>query len=110
VTSVTGSEPDGSAPLVLEDRIAAMVLAVPGVAGLHGGMFGEAATYLPGRRVSGIRTSDTGTEIHVSVVYGAPVAEIAQRVRLAVAGLAPQPVGVTVEDVVAATARTAGAD
>lgn len=88
-----------------------MVLAVPGVAALHGGMFGEAATYLPGRRVSGIRTSDTGTDIHVSVVYGAPVAEIAQRVRLAVAGMAPNPVGVTVEDVVVvALPRTAGSD
>ncbi|MFD4183444.1 hypothetical protein ACFWPB_20405, partial [Rhodococcus sp. NPDC058514] len=36
------------------DLIADAVLAVPGVAGLHGGMFGEVATYLPGRRVLGV--------------------------------------------------------
>ena len=42
----------------LADSIAAAVLAVPGVAALHPGMFGEVGTYLPGRRVTGVRITD----------------------------------------------------
>ena len=40
------------------DVVAAAVRSVPGVAGLHAGMFGEVGTYLPGRRVAGIRIVD----------------------------------------------------
>ncbi|WP_380166347.1 hypothetical protein [Jannaschia sp. R86511] len=65
----------------LADVLAAAVLATPGVVGLHGGRFGEIGTYLPGRRVVGVRVSpgpgpDTGSglgrgpgsvELHVVV-------------------------------------------
>nr|WP_127784998.1 Asp23/Gls24 family envelope stress response protein [Rhodococcus sp. X156] len=80
--------------------MAAAVLAVPGVAGLHGGMFGEAATYLPGRKVAGIRLADTGTTtVHVTVVYGRDIDEVAAAVRRAAAALIDGPVDVVVEDV-----------
>ncbi|MBI3215411.1 MAG: Asp23/Gls24 family envelope stress response protein [Mycobacterium sp.] len=82
------------------DVIAAAVSAVPGVAGLHGGMFGEAATYLPGRRIPGIRLDGADTEIHVSLLFGHPIRATAEAVRDAVAGLVTGPVHVTVEDVV----------
>jgi len=82
--------------------VAAAVLTVPGVIGLHGGMFGETATYLPGRRVPGVRLTEDVTDIHLSVVYGASVAT-AQQVRTAVAALVTGPVNVTVEDVTPAT-------
>ncbi|WP_346773858.1 hypothetical protein [Rhodococcus sp. X156] len=82
------------------DQLAAAVLAVPGVAGLHGGMFGEAATYLPGRKVAGIRLADTGTTtVHVTVVYGRDIDEVAAAVRRAAAALIDGPVDVVVEDV-----------
>ena len=55
------------------DVVAAAVRAVPGVADLHAGMFGEVGTYLPGRRVSGVRLGEADTDIHVSIVFGAPV-------------------------------------
>ena len=45
------------------DLLAAAVRAVPGVAALHPGMFGEVGTYLPGRRVPGIRTVGDVTEV-----------------------------------------------
>lgn len=80
--------------------MAEAVLATAGVAGLHGGMFGEAATYLPGRRVSGIRIDENGTEIHVTITLGSSVRETADAVRSAVAPLADGPVHVIVEDVV----------
>ncbi len=98
---MTDAERADSAP-ELADVIAAAVTAVDGVADLHGGMFGEAATYLPGRRVPGIRLGDDGTEIHVSLQFGAPLRATAEAVRDAVAPLVSGPVHVTVEDVVRA--------
>lgn len=86
----------------ISEILADAVLATPGVAGLHGGMFGEAATYLPGRRVSGIRINEQGTEIHVIVLIGSPLRETADAVRSAAAPLCTGPVHVTVEDVVQA--------
>jgi len=91
----TTSEPDQA------DLIAAAVTAVPGVVGLHAGMFGEVATYLPGHRVAGIRTgSDDVTEVHVTLRYGAPVRDTAALVRDAAAAVTGGVVDVTVEDVV----------
>jgi uncharacterized alkaline shock family protein YloU len=82
------------------DRIAAAILAVPGVVGLHAGMFGEVATYLPKRRVSGVRIASDSVEVHVSVSIDAPLRATASAIRRAVAPLTALPVNVTVEDVV----------
>jgi uncharacterized alkaline shock family protein YloU len=85
------------------DLVAAAVTAVPGVAALHGGMFGEVATYLPGHRVPGIRVNTDGvTEIHVTLLYGASVRDTAAMVRDAAAAVVGGVVDVTVEDMVAA--------
>ncbi len=96
----TVPEPTG---VVLADQVAAAVLAVCGVTGLHGGVFGETATYLPGRRVPGVRLTEDVTDIHLSLAYGSPIAATTQQVRTAVAALVPGPVNVTVEDVVPRT-------
>ena len=81
----------------------AAVLAVPGVHDLHGGVIGEVATYLPGRRVSGIRLreagSDTSSEVHVVLDWDSPVLPTADAVRSRLEGLVPGPVHVVVEDV-----------
>ena len=97
------SEPVGHAPqpLQIEDIIAQTVLATPGVHALHAGTFGEVATYLPGRRVAGVRASDDGYDIHVVTVWGSSVMVTAQAVRQAVQQVAPGRVDVTVEDVAA---------
>lgn len=81
------------------DRVAAAVLEVPGVSGLHGGVLGEVATYLPGRRVAGVRLTDEATDVHVVLAWGAPVAATADAVRATVRGVVPGAVHVTVEDV-----------
>ena len=99
------TEPAGAE---LADRVAAAALTVRGVTGLHGGMFGETATYLPGRRVLGVRLTENVTDIHLSLAYGAPVFATAQQVRTAVAALVPGPVNVTVEDVVPRTDPAVG--
>jgi len=85
------------------DRIAAAVLAVPGVAGLHAGSFGEVATYLPGRRVTGVRISRDAVDVHVSVGIDVPIHPTAAAIRRAVAALSALPINVIVEDVVPIT-------
>lgn len=103
-----GSSPDPSpppGPAPEPDKaelVAAAVLAVPGVAGLYGGLFGEVATHLPGRRVPGVRIDDGGNaEVHVVLHWGHPVPATAYAVRRAVARLVPGGVHVVVADVAA---------
>ncbi|MDR3664747.1 MAG: Asp23/Gls24 family envelope stress response protein [Mycobacterium sp.] len=85
------------------ERIAAAVSAVKGVAGLHAGMFGEVATYLPGRRVSGIRIAMDRVDVHVSLALDAPVRPTATAIQRAVAEITDLPVDVTVEDLLPVT-------
>ncbi len=83
------------------DLIAAAVLATPVVAGLHGGRFGEVATYLPGRRVAGVRLEPGSVEVHLSSYYPASVAEVGTAVRAALAPVLPTgtTVSIVIEDV-----------
>lgn len=78
--------------------VAAAVLAIPGVVGLHPGPFGEVATYLPGRRVSGVRLAPGRCEVHVVLLTGVPLHETAEAVRRAAAAVVGTPVDVYVED------------
>jgi len=90
------------------DRVAAAVLAVPGVTGLHAGSWGEVGTYLPGRRVDGVRLRDDSTDVHITVAMGSVVADVARAVRAAVADLVTTPVAVVVEDVTSPTRDPGG--
>lgn len=83
------------------DDIAVLVMAVPGVTRLHAGRFGEVATYLPGRRITGIKVSDDSIEVHVVLAAQVPVRETAQLIHAAVATLIATPVHVYVEDIAA---------
>jgi hypothetical protein len=81
------------------DPIVAAVLACPQVAGLHGGRDGQAVTYLPGRRVTGIRITADEVAIHVVARYPAVMDQVADQIRRAVAPLAAGlRVEVTIED------------
>ncbi|HVL83246.1 MAG TPA: hypothetical protein VM367_02995 [Pseudonocardia sp.] len=92
-------------------QVAAAVLAHPAVARLDGGPFGTVASYLPGRRLVGIRLGSAGGPVEVAVVVrlGPPLpglaAELAQAVRDV---LGPVPVEVTFADVVPAATGPAG--
>ncbi|ROP26560.1 hypothetical protein [Pseudokineococcus lusitanus] len=101
------------APAAPDDRQPAevvrdAVLTAPGVVALSGGALGEVATFLPGRRVPGVRLGPgpgDPLEVHVVAAYGTPVAATAAAVRAALAGLpasagvAGRPVHVVVDDV-----------
>lgn len=92
------------ADYTIADTVAGVARAVPGVAALHPGMFGEVGTYLPGRRVTGVRIADDLVEIHITVSADAPIRQTAAAVRSAVAAVLPGlPVDVTVEHVVEPT-------
>ena len=67
------------------DVIAAATLTCPAVAGLHGGGPRVIATYLPGRRVDGVRIEDDRVLVSVVLVYGAPVTSLERQVRAALA-------------------------
>ncbi|RZQ61545.1 hypothetical protein EWH70_23430 [Amycolatopsis suaedae] len=87
----------------LTDAVAGAVLAHPSVARLDGGPLGTVATHLPGRRVTGVRTTGEGVEIAVVLTLDRPLAEVGQELRALVRDLAgPVPVDVTVTDVVVA--------
>lgn len=81
------------------DPIVAAVLACPQVAGLHGGRDGQAVTYLPGRRITGIRITVDEVAIHVVARYPAVMEQVADQVRRAVAPFAGRlRVDVAIED------------
>jgi hypothetical protein len=66
------------------DSIAAAVLGCLTVARLSGGIAGEVAAYLPGRRVTGLRITDTTLAVHVVGRYGPSMSEISSDVVRAV--------------------------
>ncbi|GAA1923755.1 hypothetical protein [Nocardioides hwasunensis] len=99
MTAPTGTA-RGDQPAEAADLVAAAVLAVPGVSGLHGGAFGEVGTYLPGRRVSGVRLGEQSA-VHITVAMHAEILEVVREVRDTVSALVGGPVEVVVEDVTA---------
>ncbi|MFI5493624.1 hypothetical protein [Actinoplanes sp. NPDC051859] len=86
------------------DEIAQRVLGVPGVVRLHAGALGEVATYLPGRRVTGVKLGTSLVEVHVVVSARAPLHPVARTIHAAVAEVVSLPVHVYIEDVVAPAA------
>ncbi len=59
----TSTDPDS-----LAERVAATVTAHPAVARLDGGLFGSVATYLPGRRLVGVRIGQGAEPVELGVV------------------------------------------
>ncbi|TCN54038.1 hypothetical protein EV641_10559 [Rhodococcus sp. SMB37] len=87
-------------PADLVDDVASTVLSISGIAGLHGGEFGEIATYLPGRRVAGIRLGGpAGCEIHVIALYPADLPALGEAVRRYVEPIVDGPVRVVFQDI-----------
>ena len=83
------------------DAVAAAVAACPSVSRLHGGgLTGSIATYLPGRRVEGVRVTDDAVEVHIATRWDVPMPQAAAEVRVALAPLVGgRPITVSVEDV-----------
>jgi hypothetical protein len=101
------SEPQRAATV-----LAAAVLAHPGVARLDGGPFGTIASYLPGRRIDGIRigVGDEPVELAVVARLDIPLPRLAEELAAIVRGICgPVAVDVTFSDVQLDPAPGAGA-
>ncbi len=82
------------------EAVAAAAVGSPLIADLAGGRFGEVATYLPGKRILGVREVEGTVEVHVVAKWGTPLPEVAEVVRAAVAPHAGgAPVAVFVDDI-----------
>jgi hypothetical protein len=91
------------------DLLAAAVLGCPAVVSLHPGGPRYVATFLPGRRVGGVRVDDTVVEVAVVAAAGIPVHSVASQVRAAVAPLAAgRAVDVHIADVAPPGGRGSG--
>ncbi|MFT4127337.1 MAG: hypothetical protein QM662_14055 [Gordonia sp. (in: high G+C Gram-positive bacteria)] len=80
-------------------QVADAALATAGVTGLHGGLFGEVATYLPGERVRGVRLDDDHGEVHIVVDVTSDLRAVAADVRDAAERITGYPVQVAIQDV-----------
>ena len=82
------------------DALHTAVAACPDVSGLGSPGLAGLTTYLPGRRIAGLRISPDLLELEVVAAWGASVADIAAQIRSAVSGLvAGRPVNITVADI-----------
>ena len=92
-----GPVPGGQVPV---EAVAAAVERCAGVASLSAGALGGFGTYLPGRRIAGVRVGDDAVELHVVARWGISIPSLAADVRAAVAPLVPgRTVDVVVDDV-----------
>jgi hypothetical protein len=71
------------------DTVAGIARAVPGVVDLHTGGYGEIATYLPGRRVAGVRINGSRIEIHIVASTTTPLRDTARATADAVTAAFP---------------------
>ena len=90
-------------PPTLAEQVAAAVGAHPSVVRLHGGTFGDLATYLPGRRLVGVRLGTAGEPVELGVVLllDRPIPGVVRSLRRVVSRICGgAPVDVTVGDVI----------
>jgi hypothetical protein len=96
-------EPDPFDPGALAERVADAVTAHPAVARLHGGFFGDVATYLPGHRLIGVRIAEPGAPVELGVVLhlDRPIPDVVRSLRQQVSLLCGgAPVDIVVADVI----------
>jgi hypothetical protein len=82
------------------DAVAAAVSGCEGVAALDGGPFGAVASYLPGRRVTGVVVGDGRVTVQVRSQWGIPAADLAASIIVVLAPLTGhRPVDVVIADI-----------
>ena len=66
------------------DAVASAVLACPGVSDLTDGRFGDATSYLPGRRLTGVAVREDTLRISVRAKWGVTASDLLDQITLAV--------------------------
>lgn len=69
------------------DAIAAAVRGCAGVDDLDAGTIGSAASYLPGRRIAGLRVEDERVTVQVRARWGVPIPDTGRQIQSALATL-----------------------
>lgn len=100
MTTQPVAEADTTVDGVDVDRLAATVESCPAVDALVDGPPAGAATYLPRRRINGIRIDGDVVTTQVRLRFGSTVGQLAQQVRRAAAPLVgPHRVDIVVADI-----------
>jgi len=82
------------------EAVAERALQSRSVSGLYPGGAVEVATYLPNKRVSGVRVREHEVEVHIVAKWSSRLPEVAEEVRALVAPVAGgRPISVYVADV-----------
>jgi hypothetical protein len=83
VTAPTAPVAPTAGPASLAEQVAAVVTAHPSVARLHGGVYGVVATYLPGRKLTGVRIGEGDEPVELGVVLrlDRPIPEVVRALR-----------------------------
>lgn len=82
------------------DAVHTAVAACPGVHQVGSPGLAGVTTYLPGRRIPGIRISPDSVDLEVVAAWGFPVPLVAGQIRAAVRGLVKaRPVDITIADI-----------
>ena len=94
----------GLAPAVIDgvdvDAVAAAVQGCTGVAALDGGPFGQVASYLPGRKVTGVVVGGGRVTVQVRSRWGIPAPDLAALIAAVLAPLTGcRPVDVVIADI-----------
>jgi hypothetical protein len=80
--------------------VATLVRACAGVSGLDGGRFGEAVSYLPGRKVEGVMVRDGRVRVRVRAQWAVPAPALAALITTALVPLTGnRPVDVVIGDI-----------
>ena len=83
----TAERADGPDPAIVDgidvDAVASAVRACPGVSDLADSRFGDAATYLPGRRVTGIAAKGETVRVSVRAKWGVPASDLLDQITAA---------------------------
>lgn len=94
------NRPSGLLGAIDAEAVAERAAGCRSVARLSPGPVGEVATYLPGRRVEGVRLAGGQIEVHVVARWGVRVPDLAAEVRAGVGSIAAGfPIDVHVDDV-----------
>lgn len=105
---VLAAAPSPSPAFEPVEGLAAAVQGCAGVASLSAGTFGEVATYLPGRRVRGVRLTDETVEVHVVALWGPPLPPLAAQIRVGVGPFAGgRKINVYIDDLLLPATTTA---
>lgn len=99
-STLSGSLPGLRDMTIDAESVAASALRSPSVSRLFPGGAVEVATYLPGKRITGVRVRDSEIEVHVVAKWGRSLADVGEEVRSLVEPVAGGlPVSIFIDDV-----------